>query len=59
MWDCDAMYPTPKKTTIDPWEMVSGVAKEGFKLFKAVKDLIPAGAMAGIDKKIPGFSAAM
>lgn len=57
LWNCDAMYPAPKKTTLDWWEMVSGVAKKGFEIFNAVKDLIPEGGLGG--QGIPGMSAIM
>ena len=33
LWDCNAMYPAPKRTTMDWWELVTGVAKQGFAIF--------------------------
>jgi len=33
LWNCDAMYPKPVRTTMDWWELVTGTAKKGFEIF--------------------------
>lgn len=53
LWDCAAMYPTPKKTTVNTWELITGFAKKGFEVFNQVKGLLPEGTMDKI--KIPGL----
>jgi len=32
-WNCAAMYPPPVKTSMNPFTMVMGIAKEGFAIF--------------------------
>lgn len=56
LWDCDKMYPKPKRTTMDWWELVTGTAKKGFEIFNQVKGLIPGGDV-GAGGSIPGLPA--
>lgn len=47
------MYPTPKRTTMDWWELVTGTFAKGFEIFNAVKGLIPGGSLLG--GAVPGM----
>jgi hypothetical protein len=54
-WDCNEMYPEPKKMDFGPkWlGSVTKIAKQGFEVYNMVKKFIPGGSLAGAGN-VPG-----
>lgn len=60
-WDCDAMYPAPKKVDLGVPSWLGGVteaANQGFKIYNVVKNFIPGGSTAGAGT-VPGSGSEM
>lgn len=53
-WDCEKMYPVPKKESgPNILNLIVEAGQEGFKIFNQVKGMLPEGTMAKLG--IPGL----